>query len=193
MTWILTNRGIRFELLAPTADMVHPGDIAFSLARLCRFNGHTSKHYSVAEHCFRAHELVEPEHQLVTLLHDATEAYIGDMVRPLKHAMREYAASRGVLDVYAQIEHRVWLAICERFDLEPELPDQVKEADMYMLAVERRDLMPAHPDAWDCIQGIELPAWRIKPWSAEEARDRYFQRLMELLRSSKLTRGLDHA
>lgn len=189
MTWILTNQGIRFELLAPTADMVHPNDIAFSLARLCRFNGHTSKHYSVAEHCYRAHELVEPEHQLVTLLHDATEAYIGDMTRPLKLAMRGYAQDMAVDDVYGQVEQRIWLAICERFDLEPELPDQVKEADMYMLAVERRDLMPEHPDAWECIQGIELPAWHIKPWSAEEARDRYFQRLMSLLTTTHRARA----
>nr|WP_288467368.1 phosphohydrolase [uncultured Pseudomonas sp.] len=181
MTRILTNRGIRFDLLEPTAEMVHPNDIAFSLARLCRFNGHTRKHYSVAEHSYRVHELVEPEHQLHALLHDATEAYIGDMTRPLKLAMRGYAQDMAVDDVYGQVEQRIWLAICERFDLEPELPDQVKEADMYMLAVERRDLMPAHPDAWECIQGIELPAWHIKPWSAEEARDRYFQRLMSLL------------
>ncbi|UQY33789.1 phosphohydrolase [Pseudomonas fulva] len=189
MTWILTNQGIRFELLEPTAAMIHPADIAFSLARLCRFNGHTSKHYSVAEHSFRVHELVDAEHQLHALLHDATEAYIGDMTRPLKLAMRGYAQDMAVDDVYGQVEQRIWLAICERFDLEPELPDQVKEADMYMLAVERRDLMPDHPDAWDCIQGIELPAWRIKPWSAEEARDRYFQRLMSLLTTTHRARA----
>lgn len=188
MTWILTNRGIRFDLLEPTAEMVHPNDIAFSLARLCRFNGHTSKHYSVAEHSFRVHELVEPEHQLHALLHDATEAYIGDMTRPLKLAMRGYAEDMAVDDVYGQVEQRIWLAICERFDLEPELPAQVKEADMYLLAVERRDLMPAHPDAWECIEGIELPAWHIKPWSAEEARDRYFQRLMSLLSTTHRAR-----
>ena len=181
MTWILTNQGQRFDLLTPSAAMVHPQDIAHSLARLCRFNGHTGKHYSVAQHCYLAADLVEPEHQLHALLHDATEAYIGDMTRPLKLAMRGYAQDMAVDDVYGQVEQRIWLAICERFDLDPELPDQVKEVDMYLLAVERRDLMPSHPDAWECIQGIELPAWHIKPWSAEEARDRYFQRLMSLL------------
>ncbi|XXF10170.1 phosphohydrolase [Pseudomonas sp. D2-3] len=189
MTWILTNQGIRFELLNPTAEMIHPADIAHSLARLCRFNGHTSQHYSVAEHSYRVHELVEPEHQLHALLHDATEAYIGDMTRPLKLAMRGYAQDMAVDNVYGQVERRIWLAICERFDLEPELPDQVKEVDMYLLAVERRDLMPGHPDAWDCIQGIELPAWHIKPWSAEEARDRYFRRLMSLLSTTHRARA----
>jgi len=188
MTWILTNQGQRFDLLTPTAAMVHPQDIAHSLARLCRFNGHTGKHYSVAQHCYLAADLVEPEHQLHALLHDATEAYVGDMTRPIKVEMREYAAALHIDDVYATIERRVWLAICERFDLAPELPDQVKEVDMYLLAVERRDLMPTHSDAWDCIQGIELPAWHIKPWSAEEARDRYFMRLMSLLTTTHRAR-----
>lgn len=189
MTWILTNQGQRFELIDPSPDMVHPADIAHSLAHLCRFNGHTGTHYSVAQHCYLASELVAPEHQLAALLHDATEAYVGDMVRPLKLEMRNYAEAMHIEDVYGAIERRVWLAICARFDLEPELPEEVHEVDMYMLAVERRDLMPAHPDAWECIQGIELPAWRIKPWSAAEARDRYFQRLLSLLSTTHRARA----
>lgn len=184
MTWILTNQGIRFELLAPTAEMVHPADIAHSLAHLCRFNGHTGTHYSVAQHCYLASELVAPEHQLAALLHDAAEAYVGDMVRPLKQALRWMGGTleaRGGRDVYGEAEQKVWHAICKRFDIDPKLPKEIHDADMRMLAIERRDLMPAHPDAWDCIQGIELPAWRITPWTAAEARDRYFRRLMELL------------
>lgn len=130
MTWILTQSGQQFDLLRPTASMIKPVDIAHALSRLCRFNGHTRAHYSVAQHSLIVASLVPPEHQLVALLHGATEAYIGDMTRPLKAVMPEYQ----------YVENQIWLAVCERFDL----PSCVKQADMVALATERRDLMPEH-------------------------------------------------
>lgn len=93
MTWILTQSGQQFDLLRPTASMIKPVDIAHALSRLCRFNGHTRAHYSVAQHSLIVASLVPVEHQLVALLHDAPEAYIGDMTRPLK-AEAELAALR---------------------------------------------------------------------------------------------------
>lgn len=171
MTWILTRTGIPFDVLEPTADMVQPLDIAHALAHTCRFGGHTLRHYSVAEHCVRVAKLVPAEHQLAALLHDATEAYVGDMVRPLKQA----------LPAYQQIEQRVWHAICQRFDLDPVLPECVHQADLVMLATERRDLMPEHPAPWPCLQSVEpLPA-RIVPCNAVTAQVQYFNLLMELL------------
>lgn len=171
MTWILTHTGQRFDLLAPTAAMIHPADLAHSLAHTCRFNGHTHEHYSVAQHCYMVSEMVPTEDALAALLHDATEAYVGDLVRPLKQLLPDFA----------EIEHEIWLAICERFALDEELPPAVHDMDNYMLAVERRDLMPAHPDEWECIAGILLPEWRIKPWTASEARIHYFNRLLQLM------------
>lgn len=171
MTWIITHTGQRFDLQQPTAAMVHPADIAHSLAHQCRFNGHTHEHYSVAQHCYLASELVFPELALTALLHDATEAYIGDIVSPLKQ----------MLPNIKEIEQRIWLAICERFAIEPELHSEVRDIDLYLLAVERRDLIPATPDAWAGIEGILLPEWRIKPWSAPQARINYFNRLMQLM------------
>ncbi|HCF1831058.1 TPA: phosphohydrolase, partial [Pseudomonas aeruginosa] len=77
-------------------------------------------------------------------LHDATEAYIGDMVRPLKELLPDFR----------QIEAVIWSAICERFDLDEQLPAEVKRADLIALATERRDLMPFHQDEWGCLEGI---------------------------------------
>lgn len=171
MTWILTHTGQRFDLLAPTAAMVHPADIAHSLAHLCRFNGHTHEHYSVAQHSYMVSTLVPPQDALAGLLHDATEAYIGDMVRPLKQ----------VMPAFNEVEQVIWAAICERFSLDTELPASVKKADLILLGVERRDLMPTHPDEWECLAGIDLPAQHIKPWRAHEARLHFFNRLMELM------------
>lgn len=179
MTWILTCSGKRVDLLAPTAAMIDPLDIAHSLARQCRFNGHTREHYSVAQHCYLVSEMVPEDDALAALLHDATEAYVGDLVRPLKQLLPDFA----------EIEHKIWLAICERFNLEEELPQAVHDMDNYMLAVERRDLMPAHPDEWPCIAGILLPEWRIKPWEAPAARIHYFSRLMSLLNTTNRRRA----
>tara|TARA_R110001592_G_scaffold65634_2_gene201204 strand:- start:299 stop:853 length:555 start_codon:yes stop_codon:yes gene_type:complete len=178
MSWILTATGQQFDLVNPTPEMVRPEDIAHSLSRLCRFNGHTPMHYSVAEHSMRVAQQVPEAYQLEALLHDATEAYVGDMVRPLKQ----------MLPGYQEIERRIWLAICERFDLEPILPTCIHHADMVLLATERRDLMPQHSEQWECLQGIEpLPA-RIKPCSQPHAKFMFFENLKALLATTHRTK-----
>lgn len=173
MTWILTQSGQQFDLLRPTASMIKPVDIAHALSRLCRFNGHTRAHYSVAQHSMIVANLVPAEHQLVALLHDATEAYIGDMTRPLKAVMPEYQV----------IEHQIWLAVCERFNIQPDLPACVKQADMVALATERRDLMPKHPGTWDCLRGVQPRKETIVPLSADSASMMFFSQLMALMQS----------
>ncbi|MFZ3182831.1 MAG: phosphohydrolase [Pseudomonas sp.] len=173
MSWILTHSGKRIELLAPTAAMIDPMDIAHSLAHQARFNGHTRGFYSVAQHCCIVADLVPAEHQLAALLHDATEAYVGDLVRPLKQLLPDFV----------DIEQRIWLAICDQFNLEPELPPCVHDADLIALATERRDLMPAHPDAWPCLAGTQPSAAIIKPWGSPVSAMNYFNRLMQLLQT----------
>lgn len=171
MNCILTHTGKRFDLYEPDAGMIDPRDISHSLAHLCRFNGHTREFYSVAQHSCIVAELVPEEHKLAALLHDAAEAYLGDMTRPLKQWMPDY---RGFEDV-------IWMRVCERFDLALDLPTCVHRADLIALATERRDLMPADPAIWDCLVGIEPMVEMIRPWSAAEARITYHQRLMDQL------------
>ena len=171
MNWILTRSGRQFDLLNPTAAMISPHDIGHALARLCRFNGHTLDHYSVAQHSMIVCDLVPLKDQLPALLHDATEAYLGDMTRPLK----------ALMPAYRQIEQRVWHAVCDRFEIDPILPDSVIRADMVALATERRDLMPQHPGEWECLKGVPAMPERITPLPAQEAGIQYFSRLMELM------------
>lgn len=179
MTWILTASGRQFDLLNPNAAMVAPFDIAHALAHLCRFNGHTRQHYSVAQHSLLVADLCPEKHQLAALLHDATEAYIGDMVRPLKQVMPQYR----------QVEATIWQAICDRFNLEPILPECVVHADLVLLATERRDLMPDHPGEWDCLKGIPAMPEHITPLSAQEASLQFFRRLMDLMQSDHRRRA----
>lgn len=171
MNWILTATGKHFDLLEPDADLIDPRDIAHALAHLCRFNGHTREFYSVAQHSCIVAELVPEEQKLAALLHDAPEAYLGDMTRPLKQW----------ISVYRHFEDNVWQRVCERFDLAIELPACVHQADLIALATERRDLMPPDPAIWDCLIGIEPMAEHIRPWSPTEARLTFHQRLMDQL------------
>ena len=181
MTWILTRSGRKFDLLHPTAAMVDIADIAHSLSMQCRFNGHTTQFYSVAQHCMLVADLVPAEHQLAAMLHDATEAYVGDLVRPLKEGMRHYAEGFGARCLYEETEERVWRAICDRFALDYELPACVKHADLAALATERRDLMPEHAESWPCLAGIEPHAQPIDAWAPSYAVIHYHHRLLTLM------------
>lgn len=189
MTWILTRSGRKFDLANPTADMVDPADIAHSLSMQCRFNGHTNRYYSVAQHCYLVADMVPLEDRLAGLLHDATEAYVGDMVRPLKEAMRDCAAYHGTTCMYEVTEQRVWEAICDRFNLSPVLPPSVKHADLAALATEKRDLMPAHPEPWPCLAGIDPHPAYIDPWQPSYAAIHYHQRLLQLLATTHRARA----
>src|SRR5438093_1391342 len=107
--WMQTYSGAKFYPMHPRAEDVDPIDIAHSLSLLCRYNGHLDRFYSVGEHCVLMSQAVGPENALWALLHDATEAYVGDMVRPLKLQQPSFV----------EAEDRVMAAICERFGLDP--------------------------------------------------------------------------
>jgi hypothetical protein len=144
---IRTRSGISFNLIDPDPALINILDIAHALAHICRFTGHTHSFYSVAEHSVRCSLLpcVPPEHALETLLHDAAEAYIGDVSSPLKAQLREYQL----------IEFRIEQAIRKRFCLPPKKAPCVKQADLTMLATEKRDLMFANDEQWDVLDGIK--------------------------------------
>lgn len=172
--WILTASGVRFELFWPMPDMVLIEDIAHALANVCRFGGHTRKFYSVAQHSILVSYHVPPEDALTALLHDATEAYIGDMVRPLKREMH----------AYKQVEDRLWSAIRGRFGL-GDITPAIKEADERALQTERRDLMVPSAHAWvnDEQRAVPFDA-PIIPMSPDEAKAAFLERFTELMAAS---------
>ncbi|MGE6320589.1 phosphohydrolase [Pseudomonas oryzihabitans] len=172
--WIVTSTGVRFELLAPTVEMIHLEDIAHALSNVCRFGGHTRVHYSVAQHSVLASHLVPPADALYALLHDATEAYIGDMVSPLKQ----------VIPQFRQVEDRLWSVICEYFELPQQMPASVKRADLMMLAREREDLLPAG-EPWALLEGVELPSEPIQPWEQRRAEIEFTHRFWQIVEGAQ--------
>lgn len=96
--WIKTASGRYVNLLDPAPADINITDIAVGLSQVCRFGGHLPSMYSVAEHSLHVASMLHrqfgnDEWTLAGLLHDATEAYLGDMVRPLKLAMPDYQAA----------------------------------------------------------------------------------------------------
>jgi hypothetical protein len=157
MTWIETYSGKRFDLLDPKTDQVDLADIAHALARINRFTGHTSECYSVGEHSLHVLRLVEreyPDDNLLlahALLHDAAEAYVGDVSAPMKWAMRESEGDgRTWFDSIEIAVHETILAAC---GLPPPTYGQekiIKQADLTMLMTERAAFMPnTGQHSWD--------------------------------------------
>jgi hypothetical protein len=88
-------------------------------------------------------------------LHDATETYLTDISKPLKT----------LLPQYRELEDKVYKVISEKFGLPDKLPDSVKEADLRLLATEKRDLLIGEPGEWPIIKTVNPYPERIEPWS----------------------------
>lgn len=168
--WMQTFTGRQFWPMDPRPEDVDPLDIAHALSLLCRYNGHVDRFYSVAEHCVLMSHAVPPEDALWALLHDATEAYVGDMIRPLKHSMPDYRAA----------EDRVMVAIVERFELaSTSMPASVKDVDNRILLTERATLMDRHAGEW-AVDHLEPLPVKVLGWDPMWAEARYIDRLLEL-------------
>jgi 5'-nucleotidase len=168
--WMALHSGGRYHPLDPRAEDIDPVDIAHALGMLCRYGGHINHFYSVAEHCVLMSYAVPPEDALSALLHDATEAYVVDVPRPVKRLMPEYEA----------IEKRVWLVIAERFGISPDLPRSVKAADNNILADEVAVLLPSA--TWAAEMGLTPLGTKVTGWLPDKAARMYTARLEELLK-----------
>lgn len=166
MTWITTGSGGRFDYEAPELTEIHISDIAHALSQICRFTGHTRRFYSVAQHSVLVSRLVPPEHALAGLLHDAHEAFVGDVATQLKE----------LLPTYRAIEARAWEAVATRFGVDPILPACVKRADIIALATERRDLLPHDGRVWAILANVVPCVERIEPLSPEAAEALFLSR-----------------
>jgi hypothetical protein len=146
--------------------------IATSLSRICRFNGHCAKFMSVAQHCVIVSQLV-PEHlALQGLMHDASEAFIGDIPRPLKALLDQFAP-----DVVRKLEDSIHEALADRHGFDFPFAPEIKWADNVSLATEQRDLMGVGP-AWP---GLPEPMVEtLVPWGQSEARSMFLHRFNNL-------------
>ena len=166
--WIETFAG-HFTPLDPKPEDVCIEDIAHALSLKCRFNGHCRVFYSVAEHSVRLVELVkrhskerEPSAllalQRMALLHDAAEAYLCEVPRPIKDHLKGYKA----------VEMLVESAVAKRFAVAWPWAREIKKLDYQLCLAEAAALMPSGGRDWETygLERLEIP---INPWSAETA------------------------
>ena len=168
--YVSTFSGNRFYPLEPRIDRVAIEDIARGLAYQCRFNGQTREFYSVAQHSLIVSALVPPTLRLAALLHDAAEAYLGDMVKPLKV----------LLPAFAAIEEQVSAIIATAFGIDFSDYGPIKRADLIALATEKRDLMPHSAERWAYLDDIHPLPQPIITMSPEQAKQDFLSEFVRL-------------
>lgn len=170
--WIQTYKQRQFWPLDPRSEDIDIEDIAHSLSLICRFGGHCNEFYSVAQHSVLVSTMVRESESLVGLLHDGTEAYIGDVVRPLKKDLPNFQ----------EIERHIERIIFDHFGITYYDKEEIKRADNIALFTEMRDLMNEPPKIWKQI-GEYLPLLldkKITPINSKESERLFLKRYEEL-------------
>lgn len=175
--WIQTYTGRKFWPLAPRIEDVDLVDIQHALGMLCRFGGHSHYFYSVAEHSYIMSRHITPEYALYALMHDAAEAYLVDVPRPIK---------RQLGPIYRDAENALLRVIFEKVGLVPysadePLPPQVREMDARMLLTERTQFMPNTAHGWSEIEHLAPVDADLYGWTPKFAKYAFGVRMRELL------------
>lgn len=166
---IQIHNGSYFDFNDPESADFDIEVLSHSLSNICRFTGHSRAFYSVAQHSVHVSHLVPKEYALFGLLHDASEAFLGDIASPLK----------AMLPQYKDLECKVQSMIFRKFGLLEVMPWEVKRADLKALKTEQRDLMRSK-DAWPGLEFIEPDERRIVPHLPMVAKHMFLTRFAEL-------------
>lgn len=173
--WMTTFTAKRFYPMNPDPAKITIEDIAHALSNTCRWNGHTTVYYSVAQHCIAASVVAATPYRMAMLLHDAAEAYMGDLVRPLKRGTdmgRQFAV----------IEDRVQEAVLVAFNVEAPPRKKQKYWDNRCLIAEADDLINQD---WiealrDRLKVERFPHEMIIPLTPTQAEQAFLCRFVEL-------------
>lgn len=147
--WVETYTSNKVYPFNPKPEQIQIEDIAHALSMICRYTGHCKRFYSVAEHSIHVAGIVPIEYKLPALLHDASEAYLGDISRPVKAGM----------PYYKDLEKQITEVIYKAFKIAPFDDSLVKKADNILLGTEAKLLMfhvedwylDEEPLAWDSL------------------------------------------
>jgi hypothetical protein len=148
--WVTLASGRKFHFFGDDPVEICIEDIAHALAMQCRFKGHCSKFYSVAEHCILVSDLLPRKWAIHGLLHDAAEFVLGDAAAPVK----------AHLGRFAEIEKRTMARIYEALGRDEPTAEAVaatKEQDRMALAIEARALFAGGDGGW-CTENLSVPA-----------------------------------
>jgi hypothetical protein len=175
MTWIQTASGLKFPLLDIDMAAICIEDIAHALSMLCRFNAQCLRFYSVAEHSVHVSHEIRPDLALVGLMHDAAEAYLGDVPSPLKKCLAEFQV------IEANAIHAIGAKFgCGMPEDDSDAARELKRADLQLLIDEKAVIMAPEPEPWPPhAPSVKAPE-RIQCWPPEMAKVRFLERFAEL-------------
>lgn len=197
--WVQTRSGRAVDLLDTKPEQIYAEDLAVQLARIPRWNGATigrpDEVYPVAMHSVLVSMLLpadaSPALKLVALLHDAHEAYTGDMPSPVKWAIRHVLRRNGcAVDPFRYISDMVQDAVLRAVGFEHVLcawHDAIKTADMLALALEDRYLMAPHPRLWIDSPDVSRVALQPMTRSPGDAARAFAYHLVRYVREAGLT------
>lgn len=168
--WVNTYSGKKFDFLNTDPDSIDIYDIAWALSRQVRWLGHTDRPYTIAEHCCHVHDLFDEDcYRVQGLMHDASEAYMGDIPLPLKQ----------LLPNYKRIEKEVMLAIANKFEFSYPLDETVVEYDTRMLINESEDIISLKAEPFTLV-GERLNGVNIQCWTPTRGYSEFIQRAKDL-------------
>lgn len=183
MTWTHTSRGRALDLLNPVAADIDLNEIGRALGHQCRYNGCLTHFYSVAEHSVHMAryflDIGDHESALGALLHDAAEAYTGDISHPVQEVLfRDNDKARLA---YQQMQMRLDMLIAEKVGCGVTLlhSPKVREADLRILLDERERLLVGRPRPW-AVESMQPLGVRIQCWTPQEATRRWFNLFLQL-------------
>ena len=177
MTWIQTYTGRKFYPLDPHAEDVCIEDIAHALALKCRYTGHCREFFSIAQHSVMVSRMVPESDAICGLLHDATEAYLPDVARPIKD---QIWGLTGILSERIEVhEKRLMKVIYVGLGIRQRLRD-VTSADLCCLERERRQLLGPPPWEWSTAKYWDGDTTPIVCWDWREAEKKFLERWEEL-------------
>lgn len=184
MVWMQISEGRPFDLLDPVIDdpefAIH--DIAVALSRDNRYTGRTHWPISVAQHSVLASRYAR-QFPLELLLHDAHEAYIGDIAKPIKDYLRHHNC-----DLLEQLADSLDAEIGRAFGIDllnEEVRQEIRDMDRFLYLWEKRDAMEGCERPWGMEGEIELPEEFLVPWPEAFAKDAFLRRFYELVGGSR--------
>lgn len=168
--------GLAFDPMDPDPELIRIEDIAHALGMTCRYGGHVRHFYSVAEHCVLVSQWLERQGYASWivrqgLMHDAAEAYMADLIRPIKHHVQGYR----------EAEDRLLETIFHKFNLPYHpLARMVQSADLRIVVDEREELLKPPPMAWSALEGVDPLGVMVTGWQPAIATEMFLERFKEL-------------
>lgn len=179
--WIVTYSGNKFNVFNPNSSSVNIEDIAHALAMCTRFNGHLKHYYSIAEHCWHMSYLVEPQFALAALMHDAAEAYLSDIPRPIKGLLPQIKLIEGgvINTIFDHYRISMWSDTIFKFDRALCL------AEAEQAGMSTQDWFEGH-DIYGHVDTV------IRFWDWNTAKEKFLERFNELTGGTFLDEQQQH-